>query len=402
MAVDFTEIKDLMDIQNDNWQDFKKSNESRLKTLESELGNVLKKSNRPGAGIGTGTDATKRDLPTYIDGKTKERIQVLSHADKLSQSHDSPSLGRVLRGMVLGGNADDARELADERKSLSIFDDTAGGYSVGGELSNQWIDALRANMVLSKAGAITIPMSSKTLTVAKVTGDPTVSWHGENASITATAPTFGASTLDARTVVCVVKLSLELGQDSANIEQMLERTLTGALAAAIDDAGMNGASTNAGAAPSGLFNLTGRNSVTSIGAPTSWDFLLDGVYELLADDVPKEMIGAFISHPSVWKKMGKLKTGITNDNTPLMMPSEIAAIPKLYTTAAPLASGTTAKGIIANWSDLLFGVRKDITVKVLDQAFMGSNLQLAVLAYARVDFATTRVNSFCTLEGVTV
>ena len=48
------------------------------------------------------------------------------------------------------------------------------------------------------------------------------------------------------------------------------------------------------------------------------------------------------------------------------------------------------------------GVRKDINVRVLSEAFMGSNLQVAVLAYARVDFAATREQSFCTLEGITV
>jgi HK97 family phage major capsid protein len=84
------------------------------------------------------------------------------------------------------------------------------------------------------------------------------------------------------------------------------------------------------------------------------------------------------------------------------MPAEIAALPKLWTTAAPLTGGTTASGIIANWRDLIMGIRKDITVRVLSESFIGSNLQIAVLAYARVDFAATRQESFCTLEGITV
>jgi hypothetical protein len=100
--------------------------------------------------------------------------------------------------------------------------------------------------------------------------------------------------------------------------------------------------------------------------------------------------------------MRKLKTGIASDNTPLTAPAEVAALPKLWTTAAPLTGGTTAKGIIANWSDLLFGIRQDINVRVLDQAFMGSNLQLAMLVYARCDFVGVREQSFCTLEGITV
>ena len=126
------------------------------------------------------------------------------------------------------------------------------------------------------------------------------------------------------------------------------------------------------------------------------------MYELAVDNVPMDSIGAFIAHPAVWKKMRKLKTGIASDNTPLTMPQEIATLPKLWTTSAPLTGGTTATGVIANWRDLLFAVRRDITVQVLRETFLGSNLQIAVLAYARVDFAATREQSFCTLEGITV
>jgi len=122
----------------------------------------------------------------------------------------------------------------------------------------------------------------------------------------------------------------------------------------------------------------------------------------MLDNVPAEQIGALIGHPALWKKMRKLKTGITSDLTSLVPPPEVAALPKLWTTAAPLAGGTTAKAVMGNWSDLLFGVRKAITVKVLTEAFMGSNLQVAVLAYARVDFGAARHQSFVTMEGITV
>jgi hypothetical protein len=61
-----------------------------------------------------------------------------------------------------------------------------------------------------------------------------------------------------------------------------------------------------------------------------------------------------------------------------------------------LTGGTTCKAIMGNWSYLLFGVRKDINVQVLNQTLMGSNLQLAILAYVRCDFAATRAASFVT------
>lgn len=398
---DIAEIVSLIRDQGAAIDSFTKKQTTRIDALERDLDEALKRANRPGS------TASQRSQPreTWIDNKTKRRVPVLAHKDSLAAQikaeSETPSVGRLLRGIVVGGRADDAGELADERKALGISADPAGGYTVSGALSAQWIDALRAQMVLSRAGALTVPMDTKSLSIARIVTDPTTYWHAENAAIPEGDPTFGAIELSAKTVVCMVKLSLELSQDSANIEQILQSTLTRSLASAIDKAGLVGTTTNAAGAPVGIMNASGRNKVLSIGAPTTWDFLLDGMYELAADDVPMDQIGAFIAHPAVWKKMAKLKTGITNDNTTLAMPAEIAALPKLWTSAAPL-TGSTAKGVIGNWRDLIFGVRQDIQVRVLSEAFMGSNLQVAVLAYARCDFAATREQSFCTLEGITV
>lgn len=405
---DMSEVVSLIEKQGDSIKTFQEKTADRIKALENDFNHTMKVRNRPGASGGD-SPVLSADAEQFIDTKTGKRIPVLGHSDKLAslgqKANDQPSVGRLLRGIVLGGQARDAEELALERKTMSIFSDPTGGYTVSGSLSNEWIDALRANMVLSKAGVRTLPMETGQVSIARVISDPRVYWHKENDALHSlhpeNTPTFGRVTLNAKTCVCLCKMSLELSQDSANIEQILESTLINAMAQSIDSAGLIGVTTDAGAAPSGIMNLANRNKVLTIGAPTSWDFLVDGMYELTADNVPMENIGAFIAHPAVWKKMRKLKTGITNDNTPLTMPAEIAALPKLWTTAAPLTGGTAA-GIIGNWRDLIFGVRNQITVRVLSEAYLGDSLQIALLAYARVDFAATRTDSFCTLEGITV
>lgn len=412
---DLSGLKKLLEEQGEAWNEFKDNYVTRMNGLEADVTAAIAKLQRPSDG-GVPALQKKDILPQWIDVKSRQRVPVLAHNDTLFDTllalenksgaakklEVDVNVGRFLRGLVMGGRADDHKALAEERKALEIVTDPSGGYTVSGTLGARWIDLLRSKMVLSQAGALSVPMDSKTLSLARLTADPTVSWRGENAALTASDPTFGLVTLSAKTAVTLVKMSLELAQDSANIEQILQRALTQAMAGAIDSAGLVGVTTDASAAPGGVFNLSGRNSVTSIGAPTSWDFLVDGMYELLADNVSMENIGALIANPAVWKKMRKLKTGISSDNTSLAMPDEIAKLPKLWTTAAPLTGGTTAKGVIADWRDLIFGVRKEIQVRVLQEAFLGTNLQIGVLAYARVDFQAARSASFCTLEGITV
>ena len=63
--------------------------------------------------------------------------------------------------------------------------------------------------------------------------------------------TFGAVTLDSKTCVCLVKMGLELSQDSANIEEILSNVIVSAMGVEIDRAGLVGVTTNAAVAPSG-------------------------------------------------------------------------------------------------------------------------------------------------------
>lgn len=399
----FTEIKTLLDSQGSAMESFANRTRAELEELRTRLDGNEARANR--ARLFGGAPAVNKAPPMrWLETKSGAAVPVLGREHKFADLHpgrDTPSLGRVLRGLVLGGRAPDAAQLAEERKSLSMAVDPSGGYTVGGALAGQWIDRLRAAMVLSRAGVTTVPVEGRDLTIARLDTDPTVSWHGENAALPASDPNLGAVTLRPMTAVALVKLSLELAQDSANIEEILATSLTGALATAIDQAGLVGVTTDAAAAPGGIFDLSGRNTVTGVGAPTSWDWAVDAMYELLADNVPQERIGALIGHPAIWKLMRKLKTGIASDNTPLSMPDEVAKLPKLWTTSAPL-DGSTAKAVIGDWSNLLWGIRQDISVRVLSEAYLGSNLQVAVLGYARVDFAAARPQSFCTIEGITV
>ncbi len=398
------DITSLIESQGREWQAHITATDTTLTELRKGLDSLYLKAGRPGINVfAAGSNSTPPEY--FYDARTKRRVPVLTHGQSLAalegKATHTASVGRLLRGIVLGGRADDAGELAEERKALAIAADPSGGYTVGGSLSSQWIDALRSQMVLSRAGCRTIPMDSGTLSIARVIDDPVISWHAENASLPNAAPTFGAVNLSSKTVVCLVRLSLELAQDSANIETILQSTIVSAMASAIDKAGLVGATVNEGITPAGIMNAAGRNSVTGVGAPKNWDFLSDAMYELLLDNVAQPDIGALIAHPSVWRTMCQIKSGITNDNTSLLAPAEVAILPKLWTTAAPLTAGT-ATGIVGNWRDLLFGVRQDINVRVISEAFMGSNLQVAVLAYARVDFASGRPQSFCTIEGITV
>ena len=51
--------------------------------------------------------------------------------------------------------------------------------------------------------------------------------------------------------------------------------------------------------------------MTSVGAPTNHDELLDGVATLLAENNRLDELSGMIWHPDIWKTYVKLKTGIS-------------------------------------------------------------------------------------------
>jgi HK97 family phage major capsid protein len=232
--------------------------------------------------------------------------------------------------------------------------------------------------------------------MARIDSDASVGWHAENASITPSEPTFGAATLSAKTIVSVCKLSLELSQDSINVEQAITRSLAGAMAVEIDGAGLGNTVANG---PSGILSFSGRNQLPGIGALGDYDKFIDGMGALLGANVALEDIGPVVLGTAAWRDLAKLKTGITNDNTPLPKPS-VLTMPFLPTTAVEGGSPLTSTAYMADWRDLLFGIRTEITVRVLTEAFFASNLQLAVVVFARVDYQPAREASFVTLEGI--
>jgi HK97 family phage major capsid protein len=265
-------------------------------------------------------------------------------------------------------------------------------------ISREFVDRLRAKSVLIQAGARTLPMESKTQRLVRITADPTVTWRAsENSALTPSDPTFGALDLQAKTCAAVTKISLELAQDGVNAFQAARDALVGAMALAIDKAGLHGVANG----PAGLIAVSGRTQVTSVGNP-SWDALINGLEGLAAADVDLERCNQWIMSPRSWGDLQRLKTGITNDTTPRAMPPAIAGH-KLHVSSSVLNTlGAGSDSVIfgGDFGDVVLGVRQDITVRILNERFADS-LSVGLLCYARVDVGVLRPASIVTLEGVT-
>lgn len=350
---------------------------------------------RDAGGSGWSRDVYSSGLPTTWTTKEREEIRVLGPRDSMATRELSGfPLGSVLRSMVLGARTD------AEKRALAEGTDSAGGFTVPAPLAQYFIDRLRRQSVVVRAGARTVPMSTESLSIARVESDPQAKWKVENDTVEETSMTFGRVALEAKTLIGVIRVSRELLDDSVNVQQALENAFTQSAALEFDRACLYGS--GADAEPRGVANTSGINEVVmgaNGAALTNYDKLIDAVYEMQVDNAGDPT--AAIWHPRTGAALAKLKDA---NNNPLTVPEMIARIPKLSTTGIPIdetqGSVSTASSILfGNWAEMIIGMRSDVRIEVLRERY-ADNFQYGFLLWMRGDMQLAHTASFTRLKGI--
>lgn len=330
-----------------------------------------------------------------------KRIQVLgkndSYVDTLPGGDLAPEFGfgEYVAAMVRG------TDRPDVRNALSEGTDSAGGYTVPKYLMAQLIDRMRAKSVAIRAGALFVPLDTQQTTIARLVSDPAAGWRAENAAIAESDPTFDAVTFTARSLAVLVKISRELLDDSANIEQALMAAFAGSLAGELDRVSLFGSGT--APEPRGIFNTTNVNSVsmgTNGAQITNYSKLLDCLYENELDNA--EPPTAMAMHPRSWRTIQGLAD---TTNQPLQPPPALAGLPQLVTTSVPItqiqgtSSAVCSTIIVGDYTQLLIGMRQELRIEVLRERY-AENHQYAFVAHLRADIALAHPESFCKLIGI--
>lgn len=296
-------------------------------------------------------------------------------------------------------------------KALAEGTDTAGGYLVPVEQSNQLVPLLRAKSVVRRTGARVIPMKSNTLEMPKQTGGATAYWVGENSVITDSSQSFGQMALSAKKLAALTKLPKELFEDSdPEVEAIVREDLATVLALEEDIKFLRGDGTNN--TPVGLRNLGATvTEIDANGAVPTFDMLRDAKYRLDADNVPEEG-RAWIMHPRTLSRLEQAKINSEANHYAFVFPAQAGQLitiwgyPVFMTTAIPInlavGSETAASEIyLGAWGEAIIGQRKTLELRASDEAGNAFEYdQVFIRALMRVDFNIRHVESFEILTGV--
>lgn len=306
---------------------------------------------------------------------------------------DSLRLGRLIRALALGHRAG----LSDlEQRVLSEGTDAAGGFTVPEVVAAQFIDRVRNAMAVQKAGASIVPMTSDTLHIARLAqpdaGSPaiqTASWKTENDDIDETDLRLERVTFTAHTLPVLLKLSVELSEDSVNVDRIIDAELAAQLALELDRACLLGS--GSGPEPTGIVNQTGVNVDSSAG-DLDYDTLIDMAALVAAQN---HTATARLYNSTAAATLAKLRSVPTGDylRPPVYLDPIVPYVTNQIANANTSPDTTTV--FVGDFSQLLIGLRTSFRLEVSRVAGDSfEKLQIAVRAYLRADVQLAHPEAF--------
>lgn len=283
------------------------------------------------------------------------------------------------------------------RNAMGGDTDGAGGYMIPTVLSADLIDKARAATRVLQAGARVVPMSARVVDVPVWASDANAEWRKENDPLAEDDAGLGVVTLTAKTMAVVVKASRESIEDS-DLASALEASFVNQTALAFDKAALYGPASGDG--PVGLKDLAevAKTPLATDGATPTWDDLVDAVGRLRdANEDPT----AQITSDRTLRTLAKIKTTGGEYVAP---PTYLDEVVRYSTGQVPtdLTVGTstdTSDVFTADWSQLLMGVRTDVTITRLVERYAPDG-QIGFVLWFRGDVQPARASAFDVVTGV--
>jgi len=265
---------------------------------------------------------------------------------------------------------------------LSTTPDADGGYLVPTEFERQIVMGLEEANVIRRIAKVITTSAERKIPIAAT--HSIAKWTAENAAITESNPTFAQKTIDAYKLTNLIKVSMELLQDSMfDLEAYIAAEFARAFGIAEEEAFCIGDGTDR---PTGIFTANGGTvGVTTSSAAINTDNLIDLVYALKS---PYRRNAVFLMRDITVSAIRKLKD---SNGQYLWQPSVQAGEPdrllgyRLYTSPyVPTVEVGALPVAFGDFSNYWIADRMGRTVQRLIELYAG-NGQIGFICTQRVD-----------------
>lgn len=313
-------------------------------------------------------------------------------------------------------NAEFEREVfqhtSDVNKDMSTEVDSAGGYVVPVQVLSDFVELLRANLIVRQLGATYIDgLVGSPVEMPGQAGGATVYWLGEDnpTGIPSSDLSLKQNQMQPHMAAALVKLSNRLlRMSNPGIEGLIRQDVSLAMADAIDKAVLLGPGT--GGEPMGVLNTAGilTHDLSGVAAkPEIWAELYELENKLAEAKALKGKLG-FAWHPRVKKMLSQARIDavtaadeagafVANPLTSSQLASYVG-YPFASTTNLPITSGSpdTVSVLFGNWAELIVGTWAGLTIMAsqeADTAFAKNQTWVRIIT--EVDCMVRHPESFC-------
>lgn len=318
-------------------------------------------------------DAREAELSKPMNKPLTEKPEKSAEPEKTGRASNAyrEDFGRHLRGKTPIHNV------------LSESTDADGGYLVPTEFEHQVVTGLEeSNIIRSIARVITTHHDRK---IPIAVGHSVATWTAENAAYTESNPTFGQKQIDAFKLTDLLRVSVELLQDSEfDLESYISAEIARAFGVAEEQAFCVGTGTNQ---PTGIFTANGGAvGVTAAAAnAVTADELISLIYALKS---PYRRNAKFLMNDATVSAIRKLKDGngvyLWQPALQAGQPDKLLGFDLVTSPYAPTMETGALPIAFGDFNNYWIGDRMGRTVQRLNELY-ATNGQIGFVATERVD-----------------
>lgn len=345
--------------------------------LVAENGKVISGTPKP-----KGEWRTAKNEPVEFRNKKND----VRFSARLEKENQNLSLARAIRAMILG----DPGLAPNETRAMS----TSGASSaVPDSVAAQIIDYAFEQSAVMQAGASTILMPTKTMTVARINDSGLMEVKTENELFTGDDIGIDGVDLSAFTIGNVFTMSRELAQDAPNFEQIVTRTISNLLADALDNYALNGVGTSE---PKGVLATSGIGHVETYGVLDGWGAALEP-WALVAE--AGHTPNALLMNPATVARLDSISMASLQER-----PEVLRNIARYHTNKLTKTGGMgedESTLLIGDFSNLVFGIRAGAQVEIsATEGDAFKKHQVSIKITWRGDVGVLQPSSFAKVTGI--
>lgn len=320
----------------------------------------------PGGAPSTGSPS----VPPQVAQKLQPGIMVARMAIVLA---GAPGQGKDHRAVAAHAETLYGSEMGQIVANMEQTTNSKGGFLVNTDYSSDFIDILRARVVIRQLGARTVPMPDGNLTIRRKTAGTGAGYIGERVPAPKTAATVGTINMTAKTLAALVPITNRLiRRASMSVEMMIREDLVMGAAVTEDQQFLRG--TGSSTAPSGLRSLLASANAISANATANLANVTKDLGKIrlavLNANVPMVSCG-WIMSPRSKMFLETLRDGNGNIAFPTVADGTLYGYPIGVTTSVPdnLGTGTNESEIyFGDFSQFLIGDTEQVSLAVSDTA----------------------------------